>query len=194
MLNNTLLTGELVRLAAVNPEKEAALRVRWFANSEFTRLLDMAPFPRNSVKSSREWMEKHLSDWLEFEFSIETLADSRSIGFVGLDGDGIRSPHRDAFVGIGIGEPEFWGKGYGTDAMKLILRYAFLELNLHRVSLDVFDYNPRAIRSYEKAGFKLEGRMRGGLLREGQRSDMVFMGVLREDWMESNVLSSPQGA
>ncbi len=182
MLNNHLLTGDLVRLVAVDPERDAALRVRWFANSEFTRLLDSGPFPRNSLKSAREWIEKHLSDWLEFEFCIETLAEQKIIGFVGLDGNGIRSPHRDAFVGIGIGEPEFWGKGYGTDAMKLILRYGFLELNLHRVSLDVFSYNPRAVRSYEKAGFKLEGQVRGSLLREGRRWDEYFMGILREDW------------
>ena len=65
----------------------------------------------------------------------------------------------------------------------LILRYAFLELNLQRVSLDVFDYNQRAIRSYEKAGFTLEGRQRGVLLREGKRWDLVYMGILREEWL-----------
>ena len=186
MINDTLLTGELVRLVALDPERDSALRVKWFANSELTRLLDMGAFPRSSAKASREWMEKHINDWLEYEFSIETLAEKRVIGFVGLVGNGVRSPHRDSFVGIGIGEPEFWGKGYGTDAMKLILRYAFLELDLHRVSLDVFEYNPRAVRSYEKAGFKHEGRKRSALLREGRRWDEIFMGVLREDWLGDN--------
>ena len=61
---------------------------------------------------------------------------------------------RDAFVGLGIGETEYWNKGYGTDVMNVLLRYAFMELNLLRVTLSVFEYNPRAIRSYEKAGFR----------------------------------------
>lgn len=86
-------------------------------------------------------------------------------------------------MGLGIGERDFWGKGYGTDLMKLILRYAFLEVNLRRVTLTVFEYNPRAIRAYEKAGFRHEGRIRGGLYRDGKRYDELFMGVLREEWL-----------
>ena len=86
-------------------------------------------------------------------------------------------------MGIGIGEREFWGKGYGTDAMDLILRYAFVELNLRRVSLNVFEFNQRALRSYEKAGFQLEGRQRQVMQREGRRSDILYMGILREEWM-----------
>ena len=68
--------------------------------------------------------------------------------------------------------------------MRVILRYAFTELNLHRVSLGLFEYNPRALRSYEKAGFKMEGRMRGTLHREGRRWDDLYMGILRTEWME----------
>ncbi len=87
-------------------------------------------------------------------------------------------------MGIGLGERENWGKGYGTDAMKIILRYAFTELNLRRVTLDVFEYNQRGVRSYEKAGFVIEGRVRGMILREGRRWDVIFMGILREDWLK----------
>jgi RimJ/RimL family protein N-acetyltransferase len=68
--------------------------------------------------------------------------------------------------------------------MKIILRYAFTELNLQRVSLNVFEYNPRGVRSYEKAGFSHEGRERGLLLREGKRWDVIFMGILREEWLK----------
>jgi RimJ/RimL family protein N-acetyltransferase len=95
-----------------------------------------------------------------------------------------RGSRADAFMGIGLGEREDWNKGYGTDAVRLILRYAFLELNLHRVSLSVFEYNLRAQRAYEKAGFRVEGRMRGALNRENRRWDEIFMGVLRPDWMK----------
>jgi RimJ/RimL family protein N-acetyltransferase len=89
-------------------------------------------------------------------------------------------------VGIGIGEREYWGKGYGKDAMRIMLRYAFMELNLHRVSLNVYEYNPRAIRSYEKAGFTVEGRQRQALNRDGRRWDMIYMGSLREEWKRLN--------
>lgn len=70
--------------------------------------------------------------------------------------------------------------------MRLALRFAFMELNLHRVTLDVFEYNPRAIRSYEKAGFREEGRRRQLLLRNGRRWDEIEMGILREEWLKLN--------
>ncbi len=88
-------------------------------------------------------------------------------------------------MGIGIGERDYWGRGYGTDAMQVLLRYAFDELNLHRVSLGVFEYNTRAIRAYEKAGFVVEGRGPQELHRDGRRWDMIFMGILREEWQRA---------
>ena len=69
-----------------------------------------------------------------------------------------------------------------VDAMRIILRFAFTELNLRRVSLDVFEYNPRAIASYRKVGFVEEGRLRRFLHRDGRRWDLIFMGMLREEW------------
>jgi len=69
--------------------------------------------------------------------------------------------------------------------MRVMLRYAFAELNLHRVSLNVFEYNPRAIRSYEICGFVREGRCRQALHRDGRRWDLIYMGIMREEWRES---------
>jgi len=179
---NTLLQGELVRLVAANAEKDAERFAQWSRDSEYARQLDSEPALPPSAKRAKEdiqkWMENESPN--NFGFMIRTLADDRLIGFIGLDG--IRWTHGDTFVGIGIGDPEYRGNGYGTDAMCVILRYAFTELNLHRVSLDVFEYNSRAIRSYEKAGFVVEGRQRQALNRDGRRWDVIFMGILREDW------------
>ncbi len=63
-----------------------------------------------------------------------------------------------------------------------MLNYAFTELNLTRVTLFMFEYNLRALRSYEKAGFKLEGRIRGAMQRDGQRYNWLVMGVLKDEW------------
>jgi RimJ/RimL family protein N-acetyltransferase len=181
-MNENLLRGDLVRLTMEEPETLAKLESQWSSDSEYSRLLDWDPARRFSVKNSQKWIEKQYENDNSHFFAIRTLAEERTIGGIGLDG--IRWMHGDTFVGIGIGDREYWGKGYGTDAMKIILCYAFTELNLHRVTLDVFEYNQRGVRSYEKAGFVAEGRARGVMLREGRRWDVLFMGILREDWLK----------
>ena len=182
-MDSNLLHGSLVRIVAEEPKDLAEACAGWNQDSEYLRLLDAQPANQVSAKKISEWIQKdqekdppHI-----FLFGIRTLEEDHLVGFIDLEGS--MFPHGDAFVGIGVGEREFWGKGYGTDAMKVILRYAFQELNLRRVSLDTFEYNPRAIRSYEKAGFVHEGRARDFLYREGQRWDMLFMGILREEWL-----------
>jgi RimJ/RimL family protein N-acetyltransferase len=181
-MDNRLFHGQLVRLAAADSEADAEVMASWSRDSEYLRLLDSDPAMPESAKRRKasiiEWMEHERPN--SFGFMIRTLADDRLIGFVGLGG--IDWPNGDGFVGIGIGKREDWGKGYGTDAMRAILRFAFAELNLHRVSLSVYAYNPRAIRSYEKAGFIVEGRLRQTVYRDGQRSDEVCMGILRQEW------------
>jgi RimJ/RimL family protein N-acetyltransferase len=179
-MNENLLRGDLVRLTVEEPETLAKLEAQWLGNSEYSRLLDWEPARRASAKTVQKWIEKQCENESSIAFSIRTLADDHIIGEIGLDA--IYWTHGDSFVGIGLGNREDWGKGYGTDAMKIILRYAFTELNLRRVSLDVFEYNPRGVRSYEKAGFVIEGRQRGVILREGRRWGMIYMGILREEW------------
>jgi len=178
-----IFLGKLVRLTAEEPKVLAEACTRWNRDSEYLRLLDATPTNQMSAKKITEWIEKDQEkDPPPFYlFGIRTLVGDRLVGFTDLEG--VMFPSGDAFVGIGVGEREFWGKGYGTDAMLVVLRFAFQELNLRRVSLNTFEYNPRAIRSYEKAGFVHEGRARGFLHREGQRWDLIYMGILREEWL-----------
>jgi RimJ/RimL family protein N-acetyltransferase len=179
---NDLWHGELVHLTAENPATLAEAFVRWGRDSEYARLLDDGAWNPWSVKKVKEWIEKDLEKDPPpgYLFMVRTLDDDTMIGFVELSTPDWN--HGVAWVGIGLGERAYWGKGYGTDAMRLILRYAFSELNLHRVSLDVFEYNPRALHSYQKSGFVLEGRQRQAILRDGRRWDILFMGILREEW------------
>ncbi len=181
-MNADLLRGTLVRLTHEDPQTLGKIQSQWYADSEFSRLLDWDPARYFSAKSVEKWIEKEYENDRNISFTIRLLETDQVIGMIGLDG--ISWTHGDTFVGIGLGGRENWGKGYGTDAMKVILRYAFTELNLRRVTLDVFEYNQRGVRSYEKAGFVIEGRCRGMILREGRRWDVIFMGILREDWIK----------
>jgi RimJ/RimL family protein N-acetyltransferase len=193
VLEENILIGEHVKLTVEEVGVMAENFSRWQRDSEYHRLLSTEAFNPHSMKAIREWLEKNLEkDPPEFYlFMIRKLDDDRLIGEIDLGG--ISLTHGDGFVGISIGEREFWGKGYGTEAMDLILRFAFLELNLQRISLDVFEYNPRAIRSYEKAGFIHEGRQRGMLNRDGQRYDLLFMGILRDEWLVNNGMTEKKG-
>lgn len=178
-MKNDLLTGTLVHLTAQNSETDAATYARWEHDSEFERLLSIDPIVPTGTKNWRERLEK-LPEERFMPFAIRTLADDKLIGFVSLFG--LTNQHKDCWVGIGIGDHAYWGKGYGTDAMRIILRYAFQELNRHRVSLNLLATNERALRSYEKCGFVLEGRTRGTDYRMLQRADLIYMGVLRHEW------------
>jgi len=182
-----LLCGALVRLTAENPEVMAPCWSHWSQDTEWSRLLDSDPPRLFSEKKRKEWMEKDLekSDTNELFFAIRMLEGEALIGFIGLFN--LYRQHGDALVAIALGERQYWGNGYGTDAMRVMLRYAFDELNLRRVGLIVFEYNPRAMRSYEKVGFIPEGRIRGAMLREGRRWDWQYMGLLREEWLAKQV-------
>lgn len=181
-----LLQGTLVRLAALNPEELSRSFTTWNRDSELARLLDSDPARLISAKKSQAWMEEHYdpsSDRM-YWFSIRAVEGDTLLGDINLSVT--EWNRREAFVGLGIGPREFWGRGYGSEAMRLILEYAFLEVNLERVTLTVFEYNQRAVRSYEKCGFQHEGRVRGRLFREGKRWDLLMMSVRRADWMEKN--------
>jgi RimJ/RimL family protein N-acetyltransferase len=182
MMKNEILRGNLVRLTAENPDTVVEHFSKWNRDTEYWRLLAAEPAIPYTKKQVKDFVEKELLGEHPnlFFFMIRSLEDDRLLGETGLDD--VEWNHGESFVGISIGEKEFWGKGYGTDALQVLLQYAFNELNLHRVSLTVFEYNPRAIRSYEKVGFKIEGRERKFLERGGERWDMLYMGILRQEW------------
>ncbi len=179
-MNKNLFTGTLVRLAAPNVAKDAETYAQWSRDAEYLRLLDSWPAHPYLAAEAKEHMGKWEGRPDAIAFMIRTLSDDRLIGFIELDD--IQWTNGDSFVGIGIGDRDYRGKGYGTDAMRVMERYVFTELNFHRLSLNVFAYNVRALRSYEKAGFTVEGRVRECLNRDGRRSDLIFMGILKSEW------------
>jgi RimJ/RimL family protein N-acetyltransferase len=177
-----IFTGHLTRLAAVKPDADAGIIARWSRDSHFWRLAHTDPaYPETAPAIKRELEERPIE---RLGFSIRTLADDRLIGLIGLYA--FFWPCREASMGIQIGERDFWGRGYGTDALRVLLRYAFDELNLQRVSLSVLEGNERAVRSYEKCGFREEGRERRVWSYDGRRWDEIYMGLLREEWQGMN--------
>jgi RimJ/RimL family protein N-acetyltransferase len=179
-----LFRGKLVRFMLEEPETRARAEVRWQRDSEFRRFADSDPVQISSEKRIKDWFDKQAEEGFKPEryfFSVRTLAEDQFIGFLGI---WVNLIHREAWVGLGIGERDFWSKGYGTDMMRLCQQYVFTELGMERLSLGLHEYNPRALRSYEKCGFRLEGRTRRDLMREGRRYDSLWMGILREEWLQ----------
>jgi RimJ/RimL family protein N-acetyltransferase len=133
-------------------------------------------------------VRKRIEDFIEKSANIHSRVDliicdqetNKPIGDVNLVS--IDRNNRSAEIGIKIGEEQYLGKGYGTEAMKLLLDYCFCTLNLHRISLTVYDYNPRAIKSYEKVGFKQEGIKRDGLFFNNQYHDVIVMSILSYEY------------
>ena len=180
--------GKLVRLATVDIDADSVLWARWSQNSEFQHLLDWGPISLPTVKQEKEWIEKEHGSM--YHFAIHALADDKTIGM--LDLSDVNWTAGDAWLGIGIGDPDYWGKGYGSEAIDLLLRFGFEQLNLRRVSLTVFEYNERACKSYLKLGFKEEGRARQMLNRFDRRWDMIYMGILRQEWEEHTAMDKTE--
>jgi RimJ/RimL family protein N-acetyltransferase len=157
--------------------------VMWLNDEEIRRCLLMT-YPINSI-TEREYIETRLSDDKQnIRLGIALKEDDRLIGGIGLSR--ISMPHRHATVGIFIGDKSCWSKGYGTEAIKLMLSYGFGKLNLHRISLSVFDFSKRAMRAYEKAGFIKEGLVRDGTYKNGRYWDVHLMAILENEWREQN--------
>jgi len=91
---------------------------------------------------------------------------------------------RNCKLGIRIGDRDYWGKGYGEDAIRTLLEYAFMKLDLYRVTLKVYEYNERAVRCYLKCGFRQEGRTRQSAYIDGEFYDEIIMGILKSDFLQ----------
>ena len=175
-----MILGKKTRLRAI--ERGDILRfVKWLNDPEVRRYLAM--YMPLSQAEEEKWFERQLEDQNSKVFAIET-EEGVHIGNVGLHN--IDWKNRKAILGIFIGEKEYWGQGYGSDAIRALLGFAFREMNLHRVYLSVYDYNERAIRCYEKCGFRHEGRLRKARFSDGQYRDELMMGILRQEFEELN--------
>jgi RimJ/RimL family protein N-acetyltransferase len=116
-------------------------------------------------------------------YSIIEKKNDELLGICGF-GD-IDQVNQTAEVGIFIGNKTYWGNGYGTEALMLLLDYGFKALNLHNILLRVYDYNKRAMRIYEKIGFKKIGVRRAALHRNLKKHDIIFMDIVSNEYYEN---------
>lgn len=178
-LQTNLLIGEKVKLAPYTKDDQQSV-TKWWNDIDFVRLMDTGMFRPTTIEKQEEEHKGLLKNNHAVPFSIRTTDDNTLIGYIGAMN--INWQARHCMVVIGIGEKDYWDKGYGTDAMRVLLRYAFMEMNMNRVGLEVVGYNQRAIKSYEKIGFVHEVTMRQFVWRDGQYFDAHIMSILREEW------------
>jgi RimJ/RimL family protein N-acetyltransferase len=177
------IEGDLVALGPLSREL-LPLYQRWINDPGTTRTLALPPHPM-TMEKEQDWYDRQSKAEDNAPFTIYEKETLRPIGNTGLDG--VDHRNRSATFGILIGEPECRGKGYGTEATRLMLDYAFTALGLHNVMLTVFEFNPAGIRAYEKAGFKEIGRRRECRMMGGKLWDEIHMDCLSSEF-ESPIL------
>jgi RimJ/RimL family protein N-acetyltransferase len=178
-VHNPYLIGSSVYLRPLERE-DARILTQWFNDPEVTDTL--RTYRPMTVPFEEAFIRRIAKSSTDVGLAIMVREGDRFIGVCGLSEVDIRNRH--AAFGINIGDKEAWGKGYGTEATKLLLRHAFLTLNLNRIWLEVYEYNPRALHVYEKLGFVIEGRLRQDMFRAGRYWDTIIMGILRQEWQD----------
>ena len=173
-----MLHGEKVRLRALELE-DLDHCLKWLNDWNVVRTLTAVWYPI-SREAQRAWIERRAldDDPTQKSFVIESLS-GQYLGNCGLELIDYRS--RKARVGIVIGAPESWDKGFGQEALKLLALYAFDFLNLRKLYLDSYAFNARALKCYQDVGFVQEGVFRQEFFREGQYHDIIRLGLFKEE-------------
>jgi RimJ/RimL family protein N-acetyltransferase len=174
------LVGSLVRLRATEPDDEPLL-YRWFNDPEVTRHLTTR-YPVSHEMQRNVIADQSTPGYEQAFFVIEWRDGGRAIGTCDLTT--WRPEVRTARLGIAIGEATFRGRRFGTDTVRTLCRFGFQMMNLHRIELDVFADNERAIRVYEKVGFRREGLRRDAYFSHGRYRDIVVMGLLEGELID----------
>ena len=173
------MEGKKIRIRALE-KKDLDSVMQWVNDPEITKNLSSFFLYPVSKEQEEKWLENiHNFDATDKVFAIETRAGVY-LGNIGLHK--INWKNRNAEMGIVIGKKDDWDKGLGTDAGLTLLDFAFNRMNLHRIYLRVWDFNLRAIKSYEKCGFKKEGILRQGHFEDGKYHDVIMMGILKAEF------------
>ena len=184
-IQTQLFEGQDIRFGPIDHEKDAEIESKWTHDSDFMRMMEVAPARPLSaalVKKQYEKLEKQMEeDKNLFYFTIRAREDDHLIGRAAIQW--IEWSNGNGFLRIGLGSADDRGKGYGSQALQMLLRFAFAELNLFRVSAIVPEYNEGALALLKKYGFLQEVCRRKSLERDGRRWDLYVFGLLKDEWL-----------
>ena len=151
----------------------------WSSDIEFLRMIRRGLAYPPSTEDYEGWFAEMAKRESGYPFAIRRIEDNALVGFIIITDLFWASRHGSLIIGI---DPALRGRGLGTDALRVILKYAFLEMNFNRVGLEVMSYNEAGLRAYAKAGFQQEGRLREFVYRDGVYYDVINMSILRSEW------------
>lgn len=169
-----LIIGERIHLRRLTLNDVGEAYLRWMNDPEVTRFTE-SRFSRQTLESLRTFVNASQGP-KSLLLAIVEKASGRHIGNIKLDG--IHPIHKFASIGIIIGEKDCWGKGYATEAVRLIRDYAFTELKLQKLCAGCYEGNLGSVRAFERAGFFIEGQRRGQVDFDGRRIDVILLGCL----------------
>ena len=177
-----MIIGKDVRLRAME-RSDLPLFVSWFADPDVREFLTTRSL--YSMSFEEGWYENMLKVPIEnHPMMIDILVDNQWLPVGDIALPEINWINRQAEVGVMIGEKAYWNRGFGTQAMRLMLHYAFDTINLNRVYLEVYEPNIRGIHCYEKAGFIKEGCLREAQYLNGKYVNVWMMGILKSEWQQ----------
>ena len=192
-IQTQLFEAKDVRFGPIDHETHPEIESKWTHDAEFIRLMDFNPARPLSpamVKKQYESIEKKMDeDKNLFYFTVRARPDDRLIGKAMLEW--INWTNGNGWIWLGIGEADSRKKGYGSQALTMLLRYAFAELSLFRVSAALAEYNEPALHLFRKFGFVEDTRRREALQRDNRRWHLMSYGLLRSEWKQQ---TKPGGA
>jgi RimJ/RimL family protein N-acetyltransferase len=172
------LVGERIELRR-HKRENYRLYGEWYADPEIWRLTSWAASPLSPSAVERLFEDREHSP-TDDSFAIHLMGEEEPIGVISLMN--ISEANDSAELSVIVGHSEDRHQGYGAEAIALILRYGFEDLGLNRVGLSVFEFNEDAISTYEKLGFRKEGRLRKAVKRDDAFYDAILMGISRSEW------------
>jgi len=179
---NAFMAGAQVYLRPLERDDLNDRYLGWLNDPDVTKYLESGIFP-TTMQDLEAYYQQTTGSRNQVIFAIVDSQSDQHIGNVKLGP--IHWIHRSATFGILIGDARFWGKGIGLEATRLAVEYGFQKLNLRRIDLGVFAGHESAISCYEKAGFRIEGRLREDLFQNGEYKDRVWMGILRSEYQSA---------
>ena len=186
-IQTQLFEARDIRFGPIDHDLHPEIESKWTHDSEFMRLMELKParpLTPAMVRKEYESIEKQMDeDKNIIYFTVRARPDDRLIGKAVIEW--IDWSNGNGWLRLGIGAPQDRRKGYGTQVLGLLLRYAFAEINLYRVTALVPEYNQGARRLFEKFGFVEEVRRRKALNRDGEFWDLIAYGLLVSEWQPS---------